>query len=288
MANKRHAIQLAMPTLDRQSYGLIFIQQEPGGCLHSRKLGGILMAGLAAVLIVVAVSLPRLPQPMDYHNFADRRGWLGIPNFGDVVSNLGFAIVGVLGLYALLRKSSRIRFLDSNEKWPYLIIFFGLILTAAGSSYYHMAPDNARLVWDRLPMTIVFMSLVAALIAERFSVRVGLALLPFLLAIGLASVCQWWWSEAHGRGDLRFYAGVQLYAMLAVVLALFLKSRYTRGSDLAVLAGFYLFAKLTETLDRQIFSFGHVVSGHTVKHFAAAVGSFWILRMLERRKPIIE
>ena len=246
------------------------------------------MAGLAAALIVVAVSLPRLPQPTDYHHFADRRGWLGIPNFGDVVSNVGFAIVGVLGLFALLRRPSRVRFLDPNEKWPYLIIFLGLILTAAGSSYYHLAPDNARLVWDRLPMTIVFMSLVAALIAERVSVSAGIALLPVLLAIGVGSVLQWRWSELQGRGDLRFYAAVQLYAMLAVLLALFLKPRYTRGSDLAVLAVFYLLAKVTETFDTRIFSFGNIVSGHTIKHCAAAVGSYWILRMLERRKPIVE
>ena len=256
--------------------------------MDSRKLGGILMAGLGVSLIVIVILIPRVPQPATYHNFADHRGWLGIPNIGDVVSNLGFALVGILGLYAMLRRPSQIRFLDPREKWPYLIIFFGLLLTAAGSSYYHLAPDNARLVWDRLPMTIVFMSLVATLIAERISVQVGLWLLPFLLAIGAASVLQWRWSELNGRGDLRFYAGVQLYAMLAVILAIFLKSRYTRGSDLAVLAAFYVLAKITETFDKQIFSIGHAMSGHTIKHIAAAVGSYWILRMLEKRKPIVE
>jgi hypothetical protein len=256
--------------------------------LDSRKLGAILLVGLAVLLCIVAASIPRIPQPATYHNFADHRGWLGIANFGDVASNAGFAIVGLLGLYAMLRRPSRIRFLDPREKWPYLIIFLGLLLTAAGSSYYHLAPDNGRLVWDRLPMTIVFMSLVAALIAERISVRAGLTLLPFLLAIGVASVLQWRWSEMQGRGDLRFYMVVQLYAMLAVILALFLEPRYTRGSDLAVLAGFYLLAKLTETFDNQIFLFGGMVSGHTIKHLAAAVGSYWILWMLRRREPVTE
>ena len=256
--------------------------------MDSRKFGGILMTGLAALLLVVAAVIPRIPQAATYHNFADHRGWLGIPNFADVASNVGFAIVGALGLYAMLRRSSRIHFLDPREKWPYLIIFLGLLLTAAGSSYYHLAPDNTRLVWDRLPMTIVFMSLVAALIAERISVRAGLTLLPLLLTIGVASALQWRWTEMHGRGDLRFYAVIQLYAILAVILALFLKPRYTRGSDLAVLAAFYLLAKLTETLDTQIYSFGQIVSGHTIKHIAAAVGSYWILRMLERREAILE
>ncbi len=256
--------------------------------MDSKKLGGILMAGLAILLFVVAASMPRVPQPAAYHNFADHRGWLGIPNFGDVVSNTGFAVVGIMGLYEMLRRPSRIRFLDPREKWPYLLIFFGLLLTAVGSSYYHLAPDNARLVWDRLPMTIVFMSLIATLIAERINVRAGLTLLPFLLAIGVGSVLQWRWSEAQGQGDLRFYAGVQLYAMLAVILALFLKPRYTRGSDLAVLAAFYVLAKLSEMFDSQIFSFGQIVSGHTIKHIAAAVGSYWIFRMLERREPLVE
>lgn len=53
-------------------------------------------------------------------------------------------------------------------------------------------------------MTIVFMSLVSAMIAERIAIRVGLWLLPVLLIIGLASVVQWYLSELRGAGDLRF------------------------------------------------------------------------------------
>ena len=127
-----------------------------------------------------------------------------------------------------------------------------MILTAAGSSYYHWAPDNERLVWDRLPMTVVFMSLVAAMIAERISVRSALLLWPALLAIGALSVLQWHWSEQAGRGDLRFYAAVQAYAVLVLLLMLFLPSRYTRSSDLGVVVGFYVFAKLLETFDKRI------------------------------------
>lgn len=254
--------------------------------MDSRKLGAILMAGLAVLLFAAAASIPRIPQPASYHNFADHRAWLGIANFGDVASNAGFLIVGIWGLCRMLRRPNRICFLDAREKWPYLIIFLGLVLTAAGSSYYHLAPDNARLVWDRLPMTIVFMSLVATLVAERISVTAGLTLLPFLLAVGVGSVFEWRSTEARGGGDLRFYAAVQSYAILAVVLALVLKPRYTRGRDLAVVAGFYLLAKFAETFDSQIFSLGHLLSGHTIKHILAAVGSYWILRMLELREPI--
>ena len=254
--------------------------------MESKRTGAILLVSLAVLLGTVATFVPPVAQPLSYHDFADKRGWLGIANFGDVASNLGFAIVGIWGLWELFRERRGIRFQDSRERWPYFFVFLGLLLTAAGSSYYHLAPDNGRLVWDRLPMTIVFMGLVAAMIAERISVRAGIALLPVLLVIGAASVFQWQWSETHERGDLRFYAAVQLYAALAVVAAMFLKPQYTRGSDLAVLAGFYILAKFTETFDKQIFSMGHVVSGHTIKHIAAGVGSYWILRMLQKRRPV--
>lgn len=178
------------------------------------------------------------------------------------------------------------RFLDGRERWPYFFVFLGLLLTALGSSYYHLAPDNARLVWDRLPMTVVFMSLVAAMIAERISVPAGVRLLPVLLAIGMASVVQWYASEVRGAGDLRFYAAVQVYAGVVLLLIQFFPPRYTRGADLLGVAGFYALAKILETFDRPVFHGLRVVSGHTLKHLAGAMAGYWILRMLQKRKPV--
>jgi len=185
----------------------------------------------------------------------------------------------------LVGNAERVVFVDPRERWPYVIAFAGMILVAIGSGYYHLAPDNERLVWDRLPMTVVFMALVAAMIAERISVRSGMLLLPVLLALGIASVWQWHWSEVHGAGDLRFYAAVQVYAVATLLVILLLPPRYTRSSDLLVVVGFYLLAKLLETFDRAVYSVGHVVSGHTLKHLAAAAAGWWILRMLEKRRP---
>jgi hypothetical protein len=245
---------------------------------------------VAAVLVaIITWSLHPIPQPLSYHNFADQRAWLSIPNFGDVISNVPFAIIGLCGLAfigTLKPKQQAQHFADQSERWPYMCIFFGLILTAFGSSYYHLAPDNERLVWDRLPMTIVFMSMVAAVIAERISVRVGLWLWPLLLVIGAGSVAQWHFSEVHGHGDLRFYAAVQVYSGLVLLLALLLPSKYTRGSDFAVIAGFYVLAKILESTDKKIFSIGHVISGHTLKHLAAAGAGYWILRMLQKRTVV--
>jgi len=127
---------------------------------------------------------------------------------------------------------------------------------------------------------------VSALIAERINLRIGLWLLPILLLIGMGSVLQWYMSELHGVGDLRFYATVQTYSVLFLLMALLFPPRYTCGSGLVFVAGFYILAKILEVLDKQIFSLGHVVSGHTLKHLAASLAGYWILRMLQRRRPI--
>jgi hypothetical protein len=101
----------------------------------------------------------------------------------------------------------------------------------------------------------------------------------------MGSVLQWYSSEARGAGDLRFYAAVQEYSALVLLLALLFPKRYTRTSDLAVVVGFYALAKALESLDKPIFALGHLVSGHTLKHLAAAAAGYWILRMLEKRRP---
>jgi len=252
----------------------------------SRGAGIWLFLGLAVVIGIAAILVPRVDLPPAYHHFADQRRWLGIPNFGDVASNVVFLLAGVGGLAFFVRHPNQQSFEDPRERWPYVFVFLGLILTAFGSAYYHLAPDDSRLVWDRLPMTIVFMPLVSTLIAERANLKLGLYLLPLLIVVGIASVIHWRWTVLLGAGDLRFYGAVQLYAVLALFAALLLPARYTRGSDLLVVAGFYALAKVCETADREIYSVGHIVSGHTLKHLAAGLAGLWILRMLQKRQLI--
>ena len=254
----------------------------------SRKASLLLLLALTVGVALTALSLPPIPQPQSYHLFADQRSLLGIPHFADVISNFPFAIVGIGGLIFLFGRDARAapKFIDPRERRPYLLVFVAVFLTAFGSSYYHWSPSNASLVWDRLPMTIAFMSMVAAVIAERISLRLGLGLLPVLVLLGLGSVLQWYVSETRGQGDLRFYGAVQVYAALVLLLALLFPPSYTRGSDLAVVVGFYALAKVLEALDKPIFSLGHIVSGHTLKHLAAATAAYWILRMLQKRRPV--
>ncbi|HEV2696802.1 MAG TPA: hypothetical protein VGU90_02345 [Terriglobales bacterium] len=264
-----------------------YSDQSGPGAFHllSRKNGAALMLGVALGLFLLMRRFPPIPQSASYHEFADQRSWLGIPNFLNVISNMPFAAVGILGLAFVRRTKAEPTFIDPRERWAYIGVFAGLLLTAFGSAYYHWAPNNAHLVWDRLPMTIVFGSLLSAIIAERISLRAGLQLLPWLIGFSAASVIQWYWDELHGHGDLRIYAGVQIYSALALLLALLLPPKYTRCYNFAIVFGFYLIAKLFETADQLIFSLGHIVSGHTLKHLAAAAAGYGILRMLQLREP---
>ena len=241
-------------------------------------------------MLLIAAIAPPIPQPPEYHRFADTRSYFGIPNFFNVVSNLAFLFVGIAGLTFLLSSHVSLAykpFIEPRERWPYLILFLGAALVGAGSSYYHLAPDNDRLVWDRLPIAIAIMALLSAILMERVSLRAGLQLLPVLAMAGALSVMHWHWSEQRGAGNLNFYIVVQFYSILLIVLlGILFPPRYTRGGDIYIVFAWYSAAKLAEAADWKIYDLGHVISGHTAKHVLAAVGIYWILRMLKLRKPL--
>jgi len=232
--------------------------------------------------VAAAVLLPAMPQPVSYHDFADHRAMFGVANFLDVASNLGFLLVGVAGYMIVLR--SRTRFEFDSERWPYMVFFSGMLLTAAGSAYYHLAPDNETLYWDRLPMTIAFMGLIATQIVERIDVKTGLALLVPMLVLGMGSVVYWRVTERSGVGNVVPYGVLQAYSVVILLVITWLyPSRYTRGNDVYWVFAWYVIAKLLELFDRQVLALGHLVSGHTLKHLAAAAAGFVICRMLALR-----
>lgn len=72
---------------------------------------------IAALCAVVLAVMPPIAQPLAYHNFSDPRGWLGIPNFGDVVSNVPFAFVGLYGTWALARLKAPCPQFLTHEEW---------------------------------------------------------------------------------------------------------------------------------------------------------------------------
>lgn len=233
--------------------------------------------------IAAAFLLPAMPQPLDYHDFADQRRMAGIANFLDVFSNGAFVVAGLAGMVVTLYP--RTSFEYARERLPYLVFFLGVALTGLGSGYYHLAPDNETLFWDRLPMTIAFMSLLSAQIVDRISIRAGLALLVPLLLVGMGTVVYWILTERVGVGNVMPYGVLQFYSVaMLFVLALVHRSRYTRGNDIYWVFAAYVVAKVLETFDREVLALGHLMSGHSLKHIAAAVGSLLVMRMLWLRR----
>jgi len=255
--------------------------------VNTWRIAAALLPGLVAAVFFIMRTGP-LPQPLSYHDFADTRVFMGIPHAGDVLSNLAFVIVGVVGLWSLAQQKLTMRsFIDGRERRLFRWLFIGVFLTGLGSGWYHLEPDNYSLVWDRLPMAISFMSIFAIMITERIKLSLGIALLGPLVAIGIASVLLWIWTEHMGRGDLRWYLVVQFYPMLTIAFMLFfLPTRYSHGNDYWGLFFLYAAAKVAEVLDHEIFNLSQgLISGHTLKHLFAAAGAAWILRMLWLRQP---
>ncbi len=245
------------------------------------------LAVAVAASVVAVLARPPLPQDLAYHAMADQRALLGIPNCLNVLSSIPFAIVGVLGLASMFQRRAGPRpFLYPWERWPYVALFAGTTLTGLGSAYYHLAPDSARLVWDRLPMTVAFMGLLTAMVTERVSMAMGRRLFGLVLAIGAGSVAYWHWSELRGTGDLRPYVLVQFGSLLVVLLLLVLyRARYSGTGYLLAGLGAYGAAKGFEAADHAIFAVGHVVSGHTLKHLTAACAVACFVAMLRARRP---
>jgi hypothetical protein len=248
---------------------------------------GGLIGAISAVFALAAVLGPAIPQPLSYHAFADCRTLFGVANFFNVASNIPFLAAGALGLFYLW--NGRVNFVDPREQLPYLVFFLGALLTCFGSAWYHAAPDNARLVWDRLPMTLGFAGLTAAAVVERVDLKLGLKALWPLLLTGVVTVFYWYGTERLGRGNLVPYAAYQAWAivMIVVLLLAYPARRYSHGGLLAWAAGWYALAKVFETFDLQIYRLlGGTLSGHTIKHVLASFAVFAIVRQLRLRNRI--
>lgn len=233
---------------------------------------------VAGVAIVATLFVPAIPQDPAYHVFVDSHTLLGIPNFWNVVSNVGYLLVGLYGL----AQWRHLQFVEMRV--AYITFCVGVTLVAFGSSYYHWAPSTPALVWDRLPMSIAFMALLSLTLGERVSVTLGKRLLWPLVAIGVATVFYWAWTEQHGAGDLRPYGLVQLLpiVLMPLLLLLFPVSHGSTKWLWYTFAG-YVFAKVAEQLDEAIYT-ALGLSGHSIKHFVSSVAVlFAVFAMLEMR-----
>jgi hypothetical protein len=252
----------------------------------NKKLGIGIIFTTTLVAIIIAFSFAPIAQDRTYHAFADRRAFFGISNFDDIVSNLAFIIFGLMGLVFLFKKeSNKSQFSMHGEQFLWKVFFFGVTLVGIGSGYYHINPDNSTLVWDRLPMTIVFMVFLSLVIMERIDRNAALILFPLLLAVGISSVFYWDYTESLGEGDLRLYALVQFLSLLLIALIFWLfPAKYTGMKYLGFTLGWYVLAKLLEHFDKAIFDLlWNMVSGHTLKHIAASIGAYTMLLYLKKR-----
>lgn len=238
---------------------------------------------LVAVSSIVATSFVEpIPQDPQYHLFADQRSFFNIPNTLNVVSNLFFALIGIAGLFHLCIRRSLV--IVPSLFPAYVVFFAALVAIAPGSAYYHWNLDNQSLAWDRLPMTLVFMSFITIIIGERLSPLVAKFIFLPLLITGVWSIIYWYQSELAGDGDLRPYALVQFLPMLLIPLILLIyETKFSSDRAIWWFCGCYLTAKGFEALDHQIFDFLIIISGHSLKHLAASIACLIYLKYLQYR-----
>jgi len=226
---------------------------------------GIFFAALAGGL-AFAFTQPRFAQDPSYHLFADARSLAGVANFWNVVTNLPFLLVGAFGIARI----GRLR--QPALRTGFLLFAGGVALVALGSAWYHLAPSNATLVWDRLPMTVGFMALFSLIVRDRLSEGLGRRTLAPLLILGASSVFYWYATELQGAGDLRFYYVIQFLPMALIPLLLLFGAGAggLRGAWLWATLALYLLAKQAESHDRALFEASGLLSGHSLKHLIAA------------------
>jgi hypothetical protein len=240
---------------------------------------------IVAVSMIAVFSMDPIAQDPGYHDFADRRGLINIPNFYNVLSNLPFVIIGIMGMR--LVESGRATGGLVELQAIYLTFFIGVFLTGFGSAYYHYHPDNQTLLWDRLPMTIAFMAFFSAILGGYISSQIALKLFIPLLVAGIASVVYWHVSELKGHGDLRAYVLVQFLPILLIPLILLLFNSSLNGNKYIwgiIIA--YAISKLMEFFDAPIYSAFGVISGHSLKHLIAAFAALIFYRALRNRKKL--
>jgi hypothetical protein len=253
----------------------------PGGAADARRQARLFVAIALALFAALRVVVGPLPQDPAYHLFVDTRSWGPIPRAGDVLTNAAILAAGLTGL-ALRRRVH----IAADERPVYALFVLSLLATAAGSAWYHAAPSDARLVWDRLPMTLVIAAILTFVLADRLHPAFASAWRTFA-ALGAASVLWWAWTDRGGDGgDLMLYVVVRGGAGLAILFLLLLRrGRHSHAGWLVAAIVLDIVMTACELLDREIFAATRgLVSGHSMKHLLAGALLGCILAWLVRRE----
>jgi Ca2+/Na+ antiporter len=234
-----------------------------------------ILVAISIVAIVTIFFIKPIPQSQEYHLFADRLTFFSIPNFWNVISNLPFLIIGGFGIVSVLN-SQKINLLKLSFIW----FFLGIILTGFGSAYYHYNPNDETLVWDRLPMTISFMSFLSIIISEFINIEFGEKVLYPFLIIGISSIVYWIYLK-----DLRPYVLIQFLPISMIPIILFLsKNNLKLKKYFWMILVAYIIAKFLESYDLFIYTTTYkIISGHTLKHFAAAIAPFIFYKFVKEK-----
>ncbi|KAI4316523.1 hypothetical protein L6164_024501 [Bauhinia variegata] len=215
---------------------------------HLRRWKRTLIWGVAFLCCMCFLLFtPRISRSHKHHQFVDMRNLLGFV----------FALQG--GLFNISSKA---------EVWAWVLFYAGTASMAFGSAYYHLKPDNNRLLWDTLPIMVAYIALLSSLLVERIGQRTGLCCTFSLLLASFLCV-------AYERiyNDNRFCTMFQLILPVAIPgVAFFYSSKYTHSSYWFWSAGIYLLAKLEAVADRKLYQLNNfTISGHSLEHLCSAL-----------------
>ncbi|WP_034061702.1 ceramidase domain-containing protein [Lacinutrix jangbogonensis] len=242
--------------------------------LKKENIAYSILTSLGLALLIGIFIVSPIIQSQSYHDFSDAKTFFKMNNFWNVISNLPFFIVGFLGIYNIK--------LITEKKLQYVMFFSSILFVSIGSTYYHLNPNNYTLIFDRLPMTLLFMALSSIIISEFINDKIGKKFLLPMLLLGLFSVLYWVFFE-----DLSLYVFIQFYPMLVIPIVLVcFKSSYTHAYGYWLLLAFYIIAKGCEYYDVELFTKLKVISGHSIKHIMSAMGLYVLYRVYIKRRKI--
>jgi hypothetical protein len=147
-------------------------------------------------------------------------------------------------------------------------------------------PGDARLVRDRLPLTLVLAALLTFLLADRIHPVFATVALWAHRGAGRGRRPVGGWTRWLGADDLRLYRLVRIGTGVAIACLRLRRERHSGAPWLWAALALDITMTLVERLDNELYSAtGTFVSGHNVKHVLAGVLLGCTLARLLLREP---